>query len=155
MGAIAEGGVVILDRRVIQDAVVTDEEIGRVMRLETHELLRRVALYRHGRPLPDVRGRNVILVDDGLATGSTARAGLRALQRAGAGRVVLGVPVAAATAARTLDPEVDVICVLMPARLGAIAAWYDEFEQVSDAEVLALLGGPGKSGTEAIVRGVP
>jgi putative phosphoribosyl transferase len=140
MGAVAEGGVVVLDRRVIQDAGVTDEEIRRVMLLETHELQRRVALYRGG-PLPDVRGRNVILVDDGLATGCTARAALRALRRAGAGRAVLAAPVAAAAAARTLAPDVDLIAVLMPAKLGAIAAWYDDFAPVADAEVVALLRG--------------
>ena len=96
--------------------------------------------YRGGRPLPDLTGRTVILVDDGLATGGTARAAIRALRGFGARSLILAVPVAAAETAEALREEVDaLVCIEEPRNLWAIGTWYEDFHQMSDEEVLVLL----------------
>jgi putative phosphoribosyl transferase len=101
---------------------------------------RRVARYRGGRALPNLTGRTVLLVDDGVATGGTVRAGIRALRSLGAGKIVVAAPVAAADTARTLEAEADaVVCIQTPEELWAIGYWYVDFGQVSDEEVVALL----------------
>jgi len=107
---------------------------------EAAELARRVRLYRGDRPLPAVRGRTAILVDDGVATGRTARAAIRALRQLGPRRLVLAAPVVAAQSAADLRAEVDdLACVLAPENFGAVGLWYERFEQTSDEEVVSLL----------------
>ncbi len=141
MGAIAEGGATYMNREVLEYGDLTDEEVRAVAEEETQELERRVRQYRGGRPLPDVRGRTVILVDDGLATGGTARAAARAVRGLNPRRLVLAVPVAGAeTAAALRREEVDeMVAFEEPTMLGAVGVWYEDFHQVDDEEVLALL----------------
>lgn len=140
MGALAEGGAVYLNREVLEEAALEPAELKTVIAEETRELERRVQRYRGGRPLPELRGRTVILVDDGLATGGTARAAIRALRGFGAGRIILALPVAASQTAEQLREEVDAfVCVQEPSNLWAIGTWYEDFHQMSDEEVLVLL----------------
>jgi putative phosphoribosyl transferase len=140
MGAIAEGGALYLNREVLLEVELNSDELKAVLAEETHELKRRVELYRGGRPLPDLTGRTVILVDDGLATGGTARAAVRALRSFGATPIILAVPVAAAPTAESLREDVDtLVCVDEPRDLWAIGTFYEDFHQISDEEVLVLL----------------
>jgi len=142
MGAIAEGGALYVNVEVLAYADLTNADALAVARQESRELARRVRLYRGERPLPDVRGQTVLLVDDGLATGGTARAAARAVRVLGPRRLVLAVPVAAAETAQALrrEEEVDeVVAAQVPERLGAVGVWYEDFHQVDDEEVLALL----------------
>lgn len=141
MGAIAEGGAMYVNADVLEYADLSEEDVRAVAREESRELARRVRLYRGGLPLPDLRGRTVILVDDGLATGGTARAATRAVRARGPRKLVLAVPVAAAETAEALrHTEVDeLVTVQEPGMLGSVGAWYEDFHQVDDEEVLALL----------------
>ena len=140
MGAIASGGVRVLNETVVRAAAIAPEEIERVAAEELVELERRERAYRGARPAPAVRGRTAILVDDGLATGSTMRAAVGALRRAGARSVVVAVPVAPPQACAALEPLVDeLVCVRTPEPFGAVGAWYEDFSQVEDDEVRALL----------------
>jgi predicted phosphoribosyltransferase len=119
---------------------VTEAEILRAAAVEMREIERRIARYRAGRPAPDVRGRTAILVDDGLATGGTARAALRALRRAAPSRLVLAVPVAPRGTAEALATEADAVAILAtPEPFEAVGRWYDDFAQTPDEEVIALL----------------
>lgn len=146
MGALAEGGALYLNQEVLGSTDVGPEEIQQVIAEETRELKRRVQRYRGGRPLLDVRGRTVVLVDDGLATGGTARAAIRALRGFGARTLILAIPVAAAETAEALREEVDtLVCVQEPANLWAIGTWYDDFHQMTDEEVLVLLDQAGRN----------
>ncbi|RJS21952.1 phosphoribosyltransferase [Corallococcus sp. H22C18031201] len=140
MGAIAEGGAIYLNRNVLQMNDVQPDEVREVSASEKRELERRVQRYREGRTLPQVRGRTVLLVDDGLATGSTARAAIQALRRLSPRVLVLATPVASAETASELRSEVDaVVSVREPTNLWAIGAWYNDFRPVSDEEVSLLL----------------
>jgi len=140
MGAIATGGVCILNPAVIQELSIREAEIEAVIQRELKELSRRERLYRGDRPLPDLSGRTVILIDDGLATGATLRAAIAALQSRQPQRLIGAAPVAAHTAVQELRDQVDEIVVtLAPHALHAIGLWYDDFSQTSDAEVQRLL----------------
>jgi predicted phosphoribosyltransferase len=140
MGAIATGGVRVLNEEVVGVLQVPDEEIDRVAAREMRELQRRERLYRDDRPPPEVRGRTVILIDDGLATGSTMRAAVAALRQQGPRRVVVAVPVAAAETAEEFQREVDhLVCVLTPEPFYSVGSWYRDFSQTTDAEVRELL----------------
>ena len=140
MGAIADGGVRVLNPSVISRLGISSEDIERVTAEETQELARRAKRYREGRPPPLVRGKTVILVDDGLATGSTMRAAVAALRQQGPRRLVVGVPVAAAQTCEELESEVDeVACATTPEPFHAVGQWYRHFDQTSDEEVHALL----------------
>ena len=148
MGAIASGGVRIVNDTVIASSAVSEGEFARVVEEETAELERREHDLRGGRPPPAVEGRTTVLVDDGLATGSTMRAAVTALRALAAGRVVVGVPVGSPDTCAELAREVDeLVCVETPEPFYAISLWYLDFEQVSDEEVRATLaGGEGGAG---------
>jgi predicted phosphoribosyltransferase len=140
MGAIASGGVRILSRDVVETLSIPERVIATVAAAEEQELDRRERLYRGGRPFPDVRGRIVILVDDGLATGSTMRAAAAALRAQEPGRLVVAVPVAPKETCDALRDLVDeVICVVTPELFLAVGEWYEDFSQTSDADVRELL----------------
>ena len=140
MGAIASGGIVVFDERVVRHAGVSDAQFQRVTVAERRELERRERAYRGDRPLPDVAGRTVILVDDGLATGSTMRAAVAALRQKGPKRLVVAVPIAAPETCDAFRDEVDeIVCAVTPEPFHAVGLWYDDFSQTSDEEVHDLL----------------
>ncbi len=140
MGAIASGGVRVLNLRVVQSLRITEAELEAAAAAERRELERRERDYRDGRPPQDVQGRVVILVDDGLATGSTMRAAVAALQRQGPRSIVVAVPVAAITTCDELREEVDeIVCAVTPEHFYAVGLWYANFSQTSDDEVRDLL----------------
>jgi putative phosphoribosyl transferase len=140
MGAIASGDVRVLNKRVIEDLRISEEAIEAETRKEQQEVQRRERLYRGDRPPLDVSNRTVVLVDDGIATGSTIKAAIAALKKQKAGRIVVAVPVAPASTIEELKREVDeVICVSTPEFFYAISLWYEEFPQTSDEEVSELL----------------
>jgi len=141
MGAIASGGVRVLNRQVIDDLGLTQDVIEAVTAAELAELHRRERLYRAHRPPLDLRGRTVILIDDGLATGSTMRAAVAAVREQAAARVIVAVPVAPPDTCDTLARQADeVICPLRPHDFEAVGRWYEDFAQTTDEEVRALLG---------------
>ena len=140
MGAIGEGGTIIVNDEVVRMAGVSAEELGAVEAGERAELERRVRRYRGGRPPVSLAGRTVVVVDDGVATGSTARAACQVARAQGADRVVLAVPVAPLESVATLRKEADeVVCLETPAWFPAVGAFYEDFSQTSDGEVVALL----------------
>ena len=140
IGAVAVGGVRILNRDVIRRLGIPDDYVERVTVRELAEVNRRLRYFRGDRPEPQVGGRTAILVDDGLATGVTARAAVAALRRRRPRRLILAAPVCAAQTAKIFLPEVDeLICLKTPSDLGAIGFWYRDFEQTPDAEVVQLL----------------
>lgn len=140
IGAIATGGVRVLNSDIIMATGLTREDLDAVTRLQSLELDRRERAYREGRPAPVLRGRTVIIVDDGLATGATARAAIAVVRKQSPAHVVLAVPVAQASVANELAREVDeLVCLLEPADLYGIGLWYESFPQLKDAEVRSLL----------------
>lgn len=150
MGAVGEEGVRVLDPNMVRLAQVTAEEIATVEARERAELERRVRLYRGVRPMISLEGRTVIVVDDGIATGGTARAALQIARQHGARRVILAVPVASPDTVRALANVADaVIVVQTPSPFVAIGEWYERFEQLSDDEVRALLSAATTTGAAA------
>lgn len=144
MGAIAEGGVTVLDPPTLRSLGIAPDGVDRVVEEEQRELARRVHAYRGGRALPDLRERDVVLVDDGLATGMTAEAALRFLRTLAPRRLLLAVPVGApATIERLRTLADEVVAAMEPDRLVAVGLWYRDFAQTSDREVRALLDRPG------------
>lgn len=140
MGAIASGGIRVLNDEVVDMLGVPPEVIESVTAKELRELARRERLYREGRPALDVAGRTVVLVDDGLATGSTMRAAVAALRQAEPKRIVVAVPVAAASTCRDLRGEADeVICLHMPEPFYSVGFWYEDFSQMSDEDIREVL----------------
>jgi predicted phosphoribosyltransferase len=140
MGAIASGGVRVLNSDVVHHLHIPDAIIDAVAQQEQEELDRRAREYRGDRPPPDVRGQTAILVDDGLATGSTMRAAAAALRRQQPARLVVAVPVAAPATCQELRSEVDdVVCALTPEPFYAVGVWYEDFSQTTDEEVRSLL----------------
>ncbi len=139
-GAVSTGGVTVLNDEVMRAAGLGREEIDAVIDRERAELERRERLYRGERAPVDVSGRTVVLVDDGIATGSTVRAALRALSARGAARTIVAAPVAAPETVEALRREADdVVCVETPPDLVAIGFWYRDFSPVADEEVLEIL----------------
>jgi putative phosphoribosyl transferase len=146
IGAVAPGGVRVLNERAVRALGIEEEYLEMISTRELAEAERRLKLFRGDRPYPDLEGRTAILVDDGLATGVTARAALLALRRMNPRRLVLAVPVCAVQTAELLRPETDdLICLLAPANLEAVGLWYRNFEQTSDEEVVRLLEEPRRS----------
>jgi predicted phosphoribosyltransferase len=140
MGAIATGGVRVLNEDVVEYLGVSGEVIEAVAADEQRELERRERAYRGDRPAPDVRGRTVILVDDGLATGSTMRAAAVALRKQQPARIVAAVPVSAPQTCDEFRMEVDeIICAVTPEPFQAVGLWYKDFSQTTDEEVHDLL----------------
>ena len=140
IGAVAPGGIRVLDERVVRLLGITGTEIERVAASETAEVERRLERYRDGRPPPVLRDRTLIVVDDGLATGATARAAIRSLLPQHPRRIILAVPVCSPEAGEALRTEVDeVVCLHAPPDFVAVGLWYRNFEQTSDEEVVALL----------------
>ncbi len=140
LGAIASGGVRVLNDDVVRMASITTEEIERVTEREKKELERRERVYRGERPALEIKGKTVLLVDDGIATGSSMRAGIAALRQHAPARIVLATPVAPASTCRRLRNEVDgIVCVHMPEAFHAIGQFYADFLPTLDEEVCALL----------------
>jgi predicted phosphoribosyltransferase len=140
MGAIASGGVRVLNDEALRFGRVDEHALERVTAREREELARRDHLYRGERPPPELQGQVVLLVDDGLATGSTMRAAVQAVRQQGPARIVLVAPVASTEAIAMLEPLVDeVVCALVPDWLSSIGEWYRDFGQTSDSEVQELL----------------
>lgn len=140
IGAIAPGNVRILDERTLGLFGFRAEQLAPTMAHERHELARRERLFRGDRPYPDLSGRTVILVDDGLATGVTARAAIAFLRKLQPARLVLAVPVGAPETVAAMRPLVDeLVCLETPASFGAVGAWYRNFAQTTDEEVIRLL----------------
>jgi len=141
VGAVASGGARVLNEDVVRMYRVTSAQLAEVTEAESAELARRERRYRGDRPFPDLRGKTVILVDDGLATGATMRAGVEALRHEGPSRIVVAVPVAAM---QTCDQfraiADDVVCVATPEPFYAVGLWYEDFAQTTDEEVDDLLG---------------
>jgi predicted phosphoribosyltransferase len=140
MGAIASGGVLVLNRPVIEQLAISEATLQRVIAKEQAELARREQMYRQGRPPLDVTGKISILVDDGLATGSTMRAAIAALRQLGARGIVVAVPIAAPSTCEELESVADeVVCAATPEPFHAVGLWYADFEQTTDDEVRELL----------------
>ena len=140
LGAIASGGVRVLNEDVVRALPNANELIESVTRRELAELARREQIYRDGRTAPDIGGRTVILVDDGLATGATMRAAVAALRQLGAAKIVVAVPVGAADTCREIEQEVDeTVCAMAPEWFQAVGQFYEDFSQTSDDEVRELL----------------
>jgi predicted phosphoribosyltransferase len=141
IGALAEGGVCVLGKETVRALGLSEIELQALVAQGEAELSEQQRRYRGERKPVDLTGRTVILVDDGLATGRSARAAVRSLRRRGAARVVLGVPVASPEAANALRDEADaVVCVVTPGDLWAVGYWYEDFRPTSDEEVGTLLG---------------
>jgi uncharacterized protein (TIGR00369 family) len=166
LGAIGESGARVINSEVVRYAQVSEAEIAQVEQRERAELERRAQRFRGDTPHEPLAGRIAVIVDDGIATGSTARAACQVARALGAARVVLAVPVAPPTADQGMRGDADeVICLEMPDRFLAIGEWYENFAQTSDEEVVALLraaravdaagGGPGGGGAPGELRLAP
>jgi putative phosphoribosyl transferase len=136
MGAIASGGVVVVNDEVVQALKIAPDTVSAEVESEREELTRREAIYRGGRPPLDVHGKTVILIDDGLATGSTMRAAVTALRQKKPARIVVAVPVgAASTCAEFQEIADECVCVIAPENFRAVGLWYDDFAQTTDDQV--------------------
>lgn len=140
MGAIASGGLRVVNSDVVEALGIVPSAVESVATSELVELERRQSAYRGNAPLPKLSGRTVIVVDDGMATGSTMRAGVGALRQSNPARIIVAVPVAAAETVRRLREDADsVVCLIAPPDFQAVSAWYAAFSQTSDEEVRKIL----------------
>ena len=153
MGAIATGGVRVLNSEIIMALGITKEMIEETTAFQQLELDRREQLYRHGKPAPALKGRTVVLVDDGIATGATVRAAIGVVRAQHAAKLVLATPVAQQSVVDELQREVDeLVCVSTPGDLYAIGYWYDHFPQLSDADVQVILAEAASEPAAALVN---
>ncbi len=144
MGAVATGGVRVLNDEIVRGLGISEREIDAAVAREMEELARRERLYRGDRPPPDVAGRTVILVDDGLATGATMRAAIAGLRQQQPARIVVAVPTASPDTCEALKAEADeMICAITPEPFFAVGHWYEDFTQTTDDEVRDLLCAKG------------
>lgn len=140
LGAIASGGVRVFNEGIIKDMQITQEEITAVINFEQHELARRETLYRGDHPFESLKGKIVILVDDGIATGATVRAAIAAIRKLNPNEIILAVPVAQKRVSEDIQYDVDeFICPMQPKELQAVGKWYEDFSQTEDEEVHQLL----------------
>lgn len=140
MGAITSGGMILMNRRIVEALAIPENAVQAAVLRETRELERRERLYTRGRTRPEFKGKTVIVVDDGIATGASIRLAMDALRKQGAGRIVLAVPVAPPEAVADLRQVADeVVCLAEPATFIAVGKWYEDFQQVTDEEVCRLL----------------
>jgi predicted phosphoribosyltransferase len=140
MGALASGGLIVLNDDIVRQLGISTEAIADVTREETHELTRREQAYRGGRPPVNVADKTVIVVDDGLATGATMRAAIRALRKGIPQRIVVAVPIAAPeTCAEIADEADETVCAVTPRAFRSVGTWYRDFSETSDDEVRELL----------------
>jgi putative phosphoribosyl transferase len=140
IGAIASGGVRVLNEDIVRALNIPGSVIDSIARRELQELERRERTYRGNRPPPEVRGRTVILVDDGLATGASMRAAVAALRAQNPARIVVAVPTAAPETCEAFESEVDeIVCAMTPEPFYGVGRWYEDFSQTTDEEVRALL----------------
>lgn len=150
IGALGENGVRVLNHDLVDAIGVTAESLAKIEQREAVEIERRRERYRHGRPMVDVEGRTAIIVDDGLATGATARAAVEVARAMRAAHVIVAVPVGAPDSLATLrDLADDVVALVEPADFAAVGAWYDDFRQVGDDEVERLLEDVGSPPVES------
>ncbi|MGA8011236.1 MAG: phosphoribosyltransferase family protein [Candidatus Acidiferrales bacterium] len=153
LGAVATGGIKIIDPDVVEEFHLSDAEIAGVVSTEQAELRRREAVYRSTRPALDLRNQTVILVDDGIATGSTMRAAIEGVKRCGAARVVVAAGVAPLSTSLMLGAESDeVVCLLTPRDFRAVGPFYDEFAQVNDQEVCDVLNKSWNAGARTAAQ---
>lgn len=140
IGAISENGILILDEPLIGTLGYSREEINKIIKKERNELKRRIELYRKNKPLPELRNKTVILVDDGIATGVTAKAAIDAVRKSEPENLILAVPVCAYDTLQSFEKQADkIICLHTPLQLGSISSFYENFNQTTDEEVVALL----------------
>ena len=140
MGAIASGDIVVINDDVVKALAISPEAFAAAVEHERQELARREAIYRGNRPPLDVEGKTVILIDDGLATGSTMRTAVTALRNKNPARIVVAVPIgAASTCAELRSIADDCVCAIAPEHFRAVGLWYDDFAQTDDAEVCDML----------------
>jgi putative phosphoribosyl transferase len=152
MGAIASGGICLIDSAVVHDLRIPSRQIEARIVYEQQELERRERLYRGDRLPPDVRNRVVILVDDGVATGSTMRVAIAGVRRQDPKQIIVAIPVAPESVCRELDEEADgVFCLHTPADLYSVGQWYQNFSQTTDDEVRELLSRATKATEQQIV----
>ena len=140
IGAIASGGVRVLNKDIVRYFNIPTPLIDAVAQRELQELERRARAYRGNRPPPDVRGRTVILIDDGLATGASMRAAIVGLRAHSPAQIVIAVPTAAPETCEAFEPEVDkIVCATTPDPFHGVSRWYENFSQTTDEEVKMLL----------------
>src|ERR1700687_5317950 len=154
MGAVATGGVHVLNDQLVERLGIPEHIIDAVAARERRELARRERLYRGGRSPPDIRGRTVILVDDGLATGATMHAAIQALRQQNPARIVVAVPTASPETCEEMKARADdVICAITPEPFHAVGRWYQDFSQTADEEVGILLARQGTPQTGEVAQG--
>jgi predicted phosphoribosyltransferase/dienelactone hydrolase len=140
MGALAEGAALILDPTTVKWSGATPEDLQTIVHAKAAEIRRRATLYRGDAPPPDIHGKTVILVDDGVATGATLRAAIRGARKRGARRIIVAVPVAAAEAVAAIEAEADeLVCIAAPKNSISVGGWYQDFRQVPESDVVAIL----------------
>lgn len=140
MGAIASGGVRVLNQELLRQSQISNERVESVAKQEAKELERQERLYRNGRPPLVLEGKTVILIDDGLATGATMRAAVAAIREQNPKQIIIAVPVATPSMCREMENEVEeIICVKTPEPFISVGTWYDDFSQTTDEEVTELL----------------
>lgn len=150
IGAIASGGVVVVDRDMVRGLQVPPWELESLITRERRELQRRESLYRGSRPVPSLTDRVVIVVDDGLATGATMRAAVDALRERRPAQVIAAAPVGASEACEMMAQVADAcVCAAIPEPFGGVGVWYGDFSQTTDAEVIALLEQTSDHGVRA------